>query len=101
MQPPSSGYINAFDLRTLDFTWRNRLAGDYFTWAGLMSTTSGLIIFGNNLGQLEIDDAHTGKSLWTGTLDGEMRCSPMSYAVAGKQYIAVTAGNDVIAFALP
>jgi alcohol dehydrogenase (cytochrome c) len=99
--PPASGYINAFDLSTLDFAWRDRLAGDYFTWAGLMSTTSGLIVFGNNLGQLQIDDARTGKPLWSAPLDGEMRCSPMSYAVAGKQFIAVTAGNDVIAFTLP
>jgi alcohol dehydrogenase (cytochrome c) len=96
-----AGYLNAFDVTTLDFAWRNRIPGDYFTWAGAMSTAGGLVVFGNNQGELEIDDARSGRKLWTGTLDGEMRASPMSYAVGGRQYFAVTAGNDVIAFALP
>jgi alcohol dehydrogenase (cytochrome c) len=30
-----------------------------------------------------------------------MHASPMSYAIAGKQYFAVAAGDDIFAFALP
>jgi len=30
-----------------------------------------------------------------------MRASPMSYAVNGKQYVAIAAGSDVFSFALP
>jgi hypothetical protein len=30
-----------------------------------------------------------------------MHASPMGYGIAGKQYFAVAAGDDVIAFALP
>ena len=30
-----------------------------------------------------------------------MSASPMSYAVAGKQYVAIAAGSNVFSFALP
>jgi alcohol dehydrogenase (cytochrome c) len=30
-----------------------------------------------------------------------MHASPMSYGISGKQYFAVAAGDDVIAFSLP
>ena len=95
-----ASYLNAFSLSTMDFVWRNRLT-DGFAWAGVMSTAGGIVAFGNNNAELEIDDATTGKKLWAGVLGTSMHASPMSYAVAGKQYFAVTAGEDVIAFALP
>ncbi len=94
-------YLNAFSLDTLDFTWRNQIPGEGHAWAGVMSTAGGVVIFGNDRGELEIDDAKTGKKVWAGALGTRMHSSPMSYAVAGKQYFAVTAGDDVIAFALP
>jgi alcohol dehydrogenase (cytochrome c) len=108
-RPPAdgSGYANesseisAFSLDTLDFAWRNRLTGEGHAWAGVMSTAGGIVIFGNDHAELEMDDAKTGKKLWAAAAGAAMRSSPMSYAVAGKQYIAVTAGDDVIAFALP
>jgi len=30
-----------------------------------------------------------------------MHASPMSYAVKGKQYVAIAAGSDVFSFGLP
>jgi alcohol dehydrogenase (cytochrome c) len=99
--PPDWGFINAFDLGTLDFAWRYRLEGPENATAGVMSTAGGLVAFGNdNLG-FQINDASTGKPLWTFPLGHGMHSSPMSYGIAGKQYFAVTAGDDVVAFALP
>jgi alcohol dehydrogenase (cytochrome c) len=98
---PNAGYLNAFDLNTLEFGWRNLLAGDGQAVAGVMSTAGGLVAFGNDARQFEIDDAHTGKKLWTFDLPQPMHASPMSYGISGKQYFAVAAGDDVIAFALP
>jgi glucose dehydrogenase len=66
-----------------------------------MSTAGGLVAFGNDLHEFEIDDSATGKKLWTGALADEMHSSPMSYGVAARQYFAVTAGDAVYAFALP
>lgn len=96
----SNSWINAFSLDTLDFAWRDQLT-EGFAWAGVMSTAGGTVIFGNNKGELEIVDAKTGKHLWSGALGAGMHSSPMSYAAGGKQYLAVTAGDDVVAFALP
>jgi glucose dehydrogenase len=98
---PSVAYLNAFDLSTLDFAWRDPMAGVGHATAGVMSTAGGLVAFGNDTHGFEIDDAHTGKPLWVGALADEMHSSPMSYGVAGRQYFAVTAGDAVYAFALP
>ena len=98
---PKAGFINAFDLNTLDFAWRNHLTGDGQAIAGVMSTAGGLVAFGNDAAEFEIDDAHTGKRLWAFPLGQKMHASPMSYGISGKQYCAVAAGDDVFAFALP
>ena len=45
-------------------------------------------------------DARTGQQLWQMALAGSVHASPISYAVGGKQYIAVAAGNTLFAFAL-
>jgi glucose dehydrogenase len=45
-------------------------------------------------------DARTGQLLWQMALAGSVQSGPMSYSVAGKQYIAVAAGNTLFAFAL-
>lgn len=94
-------YINAFDLNTLDFAWRNKQIGERQAWAGVMTTASGLLSFGNDADEFEIDNARTGKPLWAFNLGQAMHASPMSYGIEGKQYFAVAAGDDVFAFALP
>ena len=98
---PETDYLNAFDLGTLDFAWRNRMAGDGHAWAGVMSTAGGLVAFGNDAEGFEIDDARTGKKLWEARLSAAMHASPMAYGIAGRQYFAVAAGDDVTAFGLP
>jgi alcohol dehydrogenase (cytochrome c) len=98
---PQWGFINAFDLNTLDFAWRYRLVGEENAIAGVMSTAGGLVAFGNDAKGFEIADAHTGKQLWVYSLGVGMHASPMAYGIAGKQYFAVAAGDNVFAFALP
>jgi alcohol dehydrogenase (cytochrome c) len=99
--PPNTGYINAFDLNKLDFAWRDQQIGAGHASAGVMSTAGGLVAFGNDAEEFEIDDALTGKPLWAFNLGEAMHASPMSYGIEGKQYFAVAAGDNVIAFALP
>ena len=100
-QPFRGVYINAFDLSTLNFAWRDQQNGAGFSAAGVMSTAGGLVAFGNNAQEFEIDAARTGKPLWAFSLGQPMHASPMSYGINGKQYFAVAAGHDIIAFALP
>jgi outer membrane protein assembly factor BamB len=46
-------------------------------------------------------DAETGKPLWDLQLGGTVRGIPISYAVDGRQYVAIAAGNALFAFGLP
>ena len=98
---PSDSYINAFNLSSLHFAWRDKQAGERQAWAGVMTTAGGLLAFGNDTNEFEMDDARTGKPLWVFNLGQPMHASPMSYGIGGKQYFAVAAGDDVFAFALP
>jgi alcohol dehydrogenase (cytochrome c) len=66
-----------------------------------MTTAGGLVFFGDEASSLEAVDAKTGKPLWHFNTGQDMSASPMTYAVAGKQYVAIAAGSDVFSFALP
>jgi outer membrane protein assembly factor BamB len=52
-------------------------------------------------GNLLALDARTGRHLWHVQTGGSLAASPMAYAVNGRQFVAIAAGNVVYAFALP
>ena len=98
----NKSFINAFSLDKLDFEWKDPLIGGGNAWAGVMSTATGLVVFSDNAENFVAVDARTGKPLWHFNLGQVVHASPMSYAVNGKQYFAISAGSgDVFAFALP
>jgi quinoprotein glucose dehydrogenase len=79
---------------------------------GPITTDSGLIFIGGTDDQrLRAFDVNTGKELWTYHLPASLYGTPMTYSVAGKQYLAavVTGGfwgerasaDEVMVFALP
>jgi len=68
---------------------------------GVMSTATGLVFFGDDAESFEAVDGATGKPLWHFNTGQTLHASPMSYAVAGKQYVAIASGTDIFAFALP
>lgn len=43
----------------------------------------------------------TGTPLWHFHTGQAMHASPMTYAVDGKQYVAIASGSDLFSFALP
>jgi alcohol dehydrogenase (cytochrome c) len=91
----------AYNPETCQFAWRYPQAGDGESWGGTMTTAGGLVFFGNDSDEFEAVDAATGKPLWHFNTGQSMHASPMSYAVNGKQYIAIAAGSDLFTFALP
>ncbi len=95
------GYINAFDLNTLDFAWRNLQYGMEKGWGGVMSTASGLVAYGDDAQNFVVLDGHSGKPLWHFNVGQLIHASPMSYAIEDKQYLAIAAGSDIFSFALP
>ncbi len=91
----------AFDPAKGDFAWRYPQVGAGGSWGGTMTTTGGLVFFGNDSEAFEAVDAETGKPLWHFTTGQIMHASPMSYAIQGKQYVAIASGSDLFSFALP
>ena len=94
-------YLNAFDLASNKFVWRYPQTGDGHSFAGVMSTATGIVVFGNDAEELEAVDGRSGTSLWHFNLGQHVHASPMTYAVDGRQYFSIAAGNDLFAFALP
>jgi alcohol dehydrogenase (cytochrome c) len=91
----------AFDLDTSTFRWRYPQAPGRWAAGGTMATVSGIVFFGDDSESFEAVDAKTGKPLWHFNTGQTFHASPMSYAVHGKQFVAIAAGSDVFSFALP
>ncbi|MBZ5579045.1 MAG: PQQ-binding-like beta-propeller repeat protein [Acidobacteriia bacterium] len=69
--------------------------------AGLLSTASGLVFFGENSGAFMAADAATGQPLWEFPTNQVWKASPMTYEFDHKQYVAIAAGQSIVAFGLP
>jgi alcohol dehydrogenase (cytochrome c) len=67
---------------------------------GLLST-AGKIIFGGDLETVFALDAETGAKLWDLEVGGLVQAAPVSYEIAGRQYLAIAAGRSILSFALP
>ena len=90
--------LRAIDIRTGAIVWELPQPGPAFSWGGTLATASGLVIFGEEGGALMAADAVTGKPLWSFPTNANWKASPMTYTFDGKQYIAVAAGSNIIAF---
>jgi alcohol dehydrogenase (cytochrome c) len=91
----------AYDVISGKFAWRYRQIGTGHSSGGTMTAAGGVTFFGDDAESFEAVDAESGAPLWhfhTGQL---MHASPMSFAINGKQYVAIASGSDVFAFALP
>ena len=94
-------YLVAYDPVKDSIVWRVPQVGNAHSFAGAMSTATGLVFFGDDANCFEAVDALTGTPLWHFNMGQSPHASPMSYAVDGKQYFAIAAGSDLFAFALP
>jgi alcohol dehydrogenase (cytochrome c) len=70
-------------------------------FSGVRWGPAGLVIFGEESGSLVAADASTGKPLWSFQTNANWKASPMTYSFDGRQYIAVAAGSNIIALAVP
>jgi outer membrane protein assembly factor BamB len=68
--------------------------------SGILTTASDLLFVGGREGYFQSLDARTGALLWKENLGGEIIAGPMTYQVDGKQYVSITSGNSLFAFAL-
>jgi alcohol dehydrogenase (cytochrome c) len=91
----------AYNLDTRAFEWRYPQIGEGSSSGGTMTTAGGLVFFADEAESFEAVDSRTGAQLWHFTTGQRMHASPMSYAVLGKQYVAIASGSDIFTFALP
>jgi glucose dehydrogenase len=69
--------------------------------SGLLTTASDLLFSGSREGYFFALDAESGKLLWNRQLGGQIAASPITYTVAGRQYVSIASGNALFTFGLP
>ncbi|HUQ93671.1 MAG TPA: PQQ-dependent dehydrogenase, methanol/ethanol family [Bryobacteraceae bacterium] len=93
------GFVRAIDPFTGARKWDYPLhIGSSAT--GVLATAGGIVFAAGRDGHLTAIDAANGAYLWHMQTGGEIKSSPMSFAVDGKQYIAVAADSALFVFAL-
>jgi outer membrane protein assembly factor BamB len=99
-EPAPSAGIKAIDPETGRTMWDFKIFQGSTT-NGVLATAGGVVFAATREGHLLALDGRTGQFLWRFQTGGNMAASPMSYAVDGKQYVAVSGGTSVFSFALP
>jgi len=97
---PGKKYLRALDIQTGKIVWEYPQIGPANSWGGVLSTAGGLVFFGDDSGAFAAVDARTGKPLWHFHTNQIWKASPMTYLAEGKQFVAVAAGSNIIAFGL-
>jgi glucose dehydrogenase len=64
-----------------------------------VATGGGLVFGGDVAGALKAYDDKTGKVLWEANLGSPISGYPVTFAIGGKQYVAVTTGPSLVAAA--
>jgi PQQ-dependent dehydrogenase (methanol/ethanol family) len=102
--PDQSGqrFLRAVNIDTGVIVWEIPQPGPARakSWSGVLATAGGLIFYGQPNGGFAAVDQRTGRMLWQFPTNVRMKASPMTFAVAGQQYVAVAAGPNVLCFGL-
>jgi len=90
MGPVITGSITAMDVNTGKVVGKHETP--YPMLGGLLATKGGLIFAGRPEGKVVALDSDTLEELWSFDTNTGLNAPPMSFAVDGKQYIAIMAG---------
>jgi alcohol dehydrogenase (cytochrome c) len=94
----SRGFLRAIDYRTGKIVWE-RPYGSGSSSAGVLTTQTDLAITGDSKGNLMAVRTTDGKVLWHESI-GRMGSAPVTVELDGKQYLLVSGGNTLYAYAL-
>ena len=88
------GVVHAISVETGQTVWKHdQRAGAL----ALVATGGGLVFGGDAVGYFRAFDDKTGKVLWEVNLGSAVSGYPITYAVGGKQYVAVSTGPSLVA----
>jgi alcohol dehydrogenase (cytochrome c) len=94
-------FVRAIDIQSGQIRWEYPMIGSGDSWAGTLSTSGGLVFFGDDSGSFVAVDSRTGKLLWHfNTGAARLSASPMTYAIKGQQYVTLAAGANIVTFGL-
>ena len=94
------GILQSLDMESGEVLWERKRRAPYNM--GILATAGGLLFSGGMDRKLIAFDQDTGEEIWSSGLAGVPNASPISYAVDGRQYIAVVTGSgNPLAFGLP
>ena len=93
----NAGTIEAISVETGRTLWKHEQRA---VTTSLMTTASGLLFGGDANGRFRAYDQRSGEILWEVNLGSHVTGYPATFAVDGKQYIAVSTGGSGLSFAL-
>ena len=98
---PGLKYLRALNIETGATVWEVPQQGPQeANYSGVLTTSGGLVFYGETGGGFAAVDAKSGKTLWTIHGNQPWRGCPMTYMLNGRQYIAVASGSNILTFAL-
>ena len=101
---PAVNVVKALDAATGATRWeyvapKQQQADLDVTYGGVLSSAGGLV-FSTSAGVVFALDAATGRELWRAGLGGLSQATPISFAIDGRQVVAVAAGRTLFIFGL-
>jgi len=87
----SHGLLGGIDVRTGNTV--KKLDSYYPAYSGVLGTDGGLLFMGDIMGKISALDKDTMQQVWSFDTGTAFAGSPMTYAVNGKQYIALILGG--------
>jgi alcohol dehydrogenase (cytochrome c) len=94
------GELQAIDYETGKPRWTHEL-GPNGSGAGVLTTDSGLAFTADAHGNFLALETATGKTLWHAGTGSRVETSPETFELDGRQYILVSSGSVLFAWALP
>ena len=89
-KPGITGKFKKFNVLTGETVWE--IPDPYPNWGGALVTDGGLAFYGSLNGDFRAVDRASGKVLWQRRLGSGIIGNPITYKVAGKQYVSVWSG---------